>query len=183
MYENGPREGGENPRRARLLGFGRQHGGHALAFHRRGLFNFGEVGQLLQNRDDDPSPFVNVLQLPTPKEHVDQDLILVLKESPRLVNLGLDVVVAGLGAHADLFQLLLVWLALALVPLSRLLITELAVIQYLADRRPFQRCDFDQVQLRFCARSKAWAVGTTPNCSPLTPISRTGLMRICSLTL
>ena len=65
---------------------------------------------------------------------------LVLQEPPRLIDLRFDIVVAGLRAHTNLFQSLL--MGLSLVALARLLIAKFAVIQDFTDRRPFQRGDF-----------------------------------------
>ena len=59
-------------------------------------------------RVDDPPALLDVLQLAAAEQHVDQHLVLVLQELAGLVDLGVDVVVAGLGADADLLQLLLV---------------------------------------------------------------------------
>jgi len=70
----------------------------------------------------------------------------VLQEFAGLVDFHLDVVFAGLGADADLFQLLLMGFGLG--ALAGLLVTELAVIEDLADRWPFVRRDLDQVQVR-----------------------------------
>ena len=87
-----------------------------------------------------------MLQFAAAKEHVEQHLVLVLQELPGLVDLGLDVMLAGFGANADFLQLLLVRFVLG--AFSRLLITELAEVHDLADRRPFGRRDLDKVQVR-----------------------------------
>src|SRR5262249_14351569 len=73
----------------------------------------------------------------------DQDLVVVLQELARLVDLGVDVVLAGLGPDPDLLQLLLVDLA----ALARLLVTQLAVVEDLADRRALPPGYLDQVEV------------------------------------
>ena len=100
--------------------------------------------QFLQDGDNDAPSLVDVLQLPPAKQHIDHDLILVLQELARLVHLGLDIVIAGFGAHADFFQFLLMRPRLGL--LVGLLVAKLAVIQDLADRGCFRRRP-DQVEL------------------------------------
>src|SRR5205085_1067144 len=74
--------------------------------------------------------------------------VVVLQELPRLVDLGLDVVVACLGADPDLFHLLLADLA-PLVTLLRTLETHLPVVEDAADRGAFIRRHFDQVEASF----------------------------------
>src|SRR5437016_4196852 len=54
----------QGKKRASTLGRLRgEHGRHAPAFHRRGLLDLGDVGQLLENAVDDPAALLNVLQL------------------------------------------------------------------------------------------------------------------------
>src|SRR5262249_28824148 len=103
------------------------------------------VGQLLEDLVDDPLALLDVLQFAAAEQHVDQDLVVVLEELAGLVDLGLDVVVAGLGADADLFQLLLMDLVLA--ALARLLVTQLAVVEDLAHRRGLVGGDLDEVEV------------------------------------
>src|SRR5262249_37065113 len=105
-------------------GLGGEHGGHALAFPRPRLLDLGAVGQLLQHAGDDPLPLLDVLQLPPAEEHVQQHLVLVFEELAGLADLGVDVVFAGLGADADLLQLLLMDLGLVALLLG-LLVAEL----------------------------------------------------------
>src|SRR5262249_18711495 len=105
-----------------------------------------DVGQLLQDRVEDAPAFLLVLHLATAEEDVDQDLVVVLQELPRLVDLGLDVVLPRLGADADLLELLLPDLA-ALLALLRILETQLAVVEDAADRRPLIRRHLDQVEV------------------------------------
>src|SRR5262249_24768618 len=122
-----------------------EHGGHALAFHRRRLLDLGDVGELLEDAVDDAAALLDVLQLAAAEQDVDEDLVLVLQKPPRLVDLGVDVVLAGLGPDADLLDLLLVDLGLG--PLARLLVAELAVVEDLADGRPLLRRHLDEVQV------------------------------------
>jgi hypothetical protein len=146
IVENALR-GGQGKKTKLTPHLGGQHGRHAFAFHRRRLLDLGYVDQFLQDHIDDPSSLFDVLQLAASEQHVDQDLILVFEELACLVNLGVDVVVAGLGTDADFLQLLLVNFRLG--PLARLLVTEFAVVQNLANRRALGRSHFDEVEIRF----------------------------------
>jgi len=86
-----------------------------------------------------------VLELAAAEQHVKQDLILVQKEFAGLVDFCFDVVVARLGADADFLQLLLMDLG-ALFLLAGLLVAKLAVVQDLANGRPFEGGHLHQVQ-------------------------------------
>ena len=119
---------------------------HPLAFHRGVLLDLGHVLKGLEDLVHDPSALVDVGQLAAPEEDVDQDLILVLQELAGPLDLDLDVVVAGLGPHADFLDLDLVGLLLAGAFL--LLVLELAVVHDLADRRPFVGRDLDEVETK-----------------------------------
>lgn len=134
-------------RKSRYSGFWREHRGQAFAFHGRRLFNLRKIRQLFQDRDDNAPAFFNVLEFAAAEQHINENLVLVFQEFARLVNFGFDVVVAGFGANPDFLELLLVWLVLGF--LVRLLVTKLAVVHDLADRRPFGRGDLNQVELSF----------------------------------
>jgi hypothetical protein len=71
----------------------------------------------------------------------------VLQEFPRLVHLGVDVVLAGFGTNAYFLELLLVGPILGL--LVGLLIPKFAEVHDLADWWSFRGSDLDQVQLGF----------------------------------
>ena len=75
-----------------------------------------------------------MLHLAAPEQDGDLDLVVVFEELAGLGNLGVDVVLAGLGADADLLQLLLTDLA-TLVVLLRVFESQLAVVENLADGR------------------------------------------------
>src|SRR5947207_3367215 len=105
LYKNPPACAGE---KAQASGFRRQHGGHPFPLHRGWLLDLGNVGQLLQHGQDDSLPFVDVLQLAAAEQYVEQHLVVVFEELAGLVDLGFDVVLAGLGANANLLELLLV---------------------------------------------------------------------------
>ena len=127
------------------LHFRRQHGGHAFAFHRGWFLDFATVRQLLQHRNDNALSLVNVLQLPAAEQHIEQHFVFVLEELAGLVDFGIDVVVARLGADADFLQLLLMDLG-ALFLLAGLLVAKLPVVQDLANGRPFEGGHFNQVE-------------------------------------
>ncbi len=120
-------------------------------------------------------------QLAAAEEDVDQHLVLVLEELAGPLDLDLDVVVAGLGADADLLDLDLVLLLLARsassaeylnFPKSMILQTGGRSLGATSTRSsPASR-----------AASRALPVGMTPSITPSALITRTGEMRICSLT-
>src|SRR5262249_41160811 len=85
----GPRLGGEQD-------------AHPPPVHRRRSLPLAHVRQLPQARVEAPPAFLLVLHLPSAEEDVDQHLVVVLQELPRLVHLGFDVMLARLGADADL---------------------------------------------------------------------------------
>ncbi len=74
-------------------------------------------------------------------------LSLCCKKRARLIHLEADVVLARLGAHADLFDFALVRVPFGL-PLL-LLVLELAVVHDAAHRRPLIRCHFNEIQIGF----------------------------------
>ena len=94
--------------RRRLLR--REHGGHPPAFHRRRLLDLAHVGQLFQDRVDDPPALLDVLHLPAAELHPQEHLVAVFEELAGLVDPGVDVVGAGLGPDPKLLELLLVGL-------------------------------------------------------------------------
>src|SRR5262249_61253341 len=96
------------------------------------------VREFLKDHVEDAPAFLLVLHLATAEEDADQDLVVVLQELPRLVDPGLDVVVARLGTDPNLLQLLLAGLA-GLAALLRVLESELAVVEDFADRRALGR--------------------------------------------
>src|SRR5260370_21263328 len=128
--------------------FRRQHGGHALAFHAWGFFHLGQVHQLFQDAGHDAPAFFNVLQLAALEDHVDQDLVLVLQEFSGLVDLGLDVMVAGLGSHPDFLEFLVVRFGLVFLFLF-LQELELTEIHDLAHGRPLVGGYLDKIELGF----------------------------------
>src|SRR4051812_50977 len=103
LYKKVGRRGGG--KRCGLRGFWRQHRRHPFAFHRRRFLDLGQVSQFLQHTGDDSLALLNVLQLTAPEEDVDQHLVLVLEELAGLVDLGFDIVVAGLGADPNFLEL------------------------------------------------------------------------------
>ncbi len=84
---------------------------------------------------EDALALVDVLQLAATEQHVDQHLVVVFEELARLVDLRVHVVIACLGAHADLFQLLL--MDLGFVLFVGLLIAQFAIIEDFTDGRAF----------------------------------------------
>ncbi len=113
--------------------------------HRRRL----DLRDVLQLRDDvldHAAAFVDVGHFSAAEGDRYQDFVLVREELAGAVHLDLDVVVAGLGADADLFDLDLMPGALVL-PLL-LLVLELAVVHDAADGGPLSGRDFHQVQVQ-----------------------------------
>src|SRR5262249_40918235 len=125
----------------------RQHGRHAPAFHGWSFFDLGQVNQLFEDGLDNPLTFLDVLHLPAFEEHVHQYLVFVLEESPGLIDFGIDVVVARLGADADFLEFLLVRLVFVFLP--RLLVTELAEVHDLAHRWPLGGGNLHKIPIGF----------------------------------
>src|SRR5262249_48646742 len=114
---------------------GGKQGGHPPPVHRRRALQLAHVRQLLQDQVEDPPAFLLVLHFATTEQDGDQHLVLALEELPRLAHLGIDVVLARLGADADLLHFLLAELAALVALLLRTLETHLAVVEDAADRR------------------------------------------------
>ena len=109
---------------------------------RRGL-DLRHVRQLGQHFVDHLAAFLDVRHLPAAKHHRHDHLVLMGEKLAGLAHLDVNIVVARLGPDANLFDLDLMRVTLVL-PLL-LLILELAVVHYSADRRAFGRGHFDQV--------------------------------------
>src|SRR5262249_54660792 len=78
--------------------------GHFLPFHHRWPFQLPRVSQFLQDRIQPPSAFLLMLHLAAAEQDRDLALVVVFEELAGLGNLGVDVVLASLGADADLLQ-------------------------------------------------------------------------------
>jgi hypothetical protein len=89
---------------------------------------------------------VDVRQFTPPEHDRHDDLVLVHQERLRLIHLELDVVLAGLGAEADLLDLGVV--DVRLVVLLLLLVLELAEVHDPADGRLLVRRHLDEVEAR-----------------------------------
>jgi len=87
-----------------------------------------------------------MLQFAALEDNVHNHFVLVFQELACLVDLGLHIMVACLGTHAEFLKLLMMDFAFGTFP--RLLVAELAIIENLADRWFFGWCDFDQIQTR-----------------------------------
>src|SRR5262249_21963088 len=68
---------------------GRQQGGHPLAVHCRRALHLAHVREFLQDRVEDSPALLLVLHFATAEEDVDQNLVVVLQELPRLFDPGL----------------------------------------------------------------------------------------------
>jgi hypothetical protein len=73
----------------------------------------------------------------------------VVQEPPRLVELELDIVLAGLGPEADFFDLGLMRVRLAV--LLFLLVLEFAEVHDSANGRALVGRDFDEIQIRLAS--------------------------------
>ena len=127
-----------------------QHRDHSLAFHTRHLFDFADIDELLEDIVEDPFAFVDVLQLAATEEHVHQYLVVVFQEFACLVDLRVHVMIAGLGADADFFQLLL--MDLGFVLFVGLLIAQFAIVEDLTDGRALVRGDLNEVESRLAGQ-------------------------------
>ena len=109
-------------------------------------------------------------------------LSLWVRNLPGLVQLDLNVMLAGLRPHADFLELALVRVRPVLLLL--LLVLEFAVVHDAADWRPLIGGNFHEIQIGFArARVSASSVLMIPNNCPSAETTRTGEMRICSLIL
>lgn len=82
----------------------------------------------------------------TPAENdADFDFVAVLQKAARLLDLEVDVVVAGLGTQSNFLELRLVLLRVLRVSLF-LFVLELAVIHDSADGRTNIRRDFNEIE-------------------------------------
>src|SRR5262245_12614698 len=104
--------------------FWRDQGRHLFAFHARRAFNLAEISELFQHLLQDPPAFVDVLQVAVAELHLEEDLVVVFQELPRLADFRIEIVVAGVRTDANFLAFLLVLLSGRL--LLRLLIAEFA---------------------------------------------------------
>lgn len=111
---------------------------------RRRRFDTGDFRQLANDRIEQALPFVHVRQFAAAEDDRDQHLVAMFEELARLLDLDLDVVLAGLRPDADLFQPRLMHDCLMLA--LGLLVFEFAKIHHPHDRRLFVGRDFDQVE-------------------------------------
>ena len=115
------------------------------AVHFGGLLDLGDVFQasdeVVQNF---AAPFV-VSVLAAFELDVDLHFVLVFQKRPSLLDLEVDVVLAGLGSQPNFLELRLVRLGVVGV-LLLLLVLELSEVHDAADGRPLVGADFDQIQ-------------------------------------
>src|SRR5262245_18366785 len=94
-------------------------------------------------------------------------------------DLGVDVVVARLGADANLLQPLFADLR-RLVPLLQVVEAHIAIVEDLADRRALIGGHLHQVQAGLARPLQSLRCRHNAQWSPSAPTRRIGVMRICS---
>jgi len=119
---------------------------------RRCGFDLADVFEFFDNVIDDFPAFFNVREFSSAEDHGDHDLVFVGEEGPSLIDLEGDIVIASLRSNSDLLDLAVVRVAFG-QPLL-LLILEFAVVHDPANRRPFIRRDFDQIEFRLASARK-----------------------------
>lgn len=87
---------------------------HPSRLLRRITLDLAVLGQQLNDVVHHFSAFVNVGIFSTPEKYCDLNLVIVLQKANCLFNLKPDIVLAGFGADADLFELCLVRLVFSL---------------------------------------------------------------------
>ena len=116
---------------------------------RRSRFNLADIFEFFDDVIDDLPAFFDVREFSPAEDHRNHDLVLVREEGPSLVDLEGDVVIARLWSNTDFLDLAVVRMAFG-QPLL-LLVLKLAVIHDPANRRPFVRRDFDQIEFRLAS--------------------------------
>ena len=120
--------------------------------HLRRLLQLGEFFELFGEPLDQLVAFVDVGVFAAAEDHAKDHLVFLSEEFLRAIDLRHEVVVADLGAHAELFVLAVVRMAFVL-PLL-LLVFEFAVVHDPANGRLFLRCNFDEVEADFAGTCK-----------------------------
>jgi len=120
--------------------------------HLRRLLELGEFFQLLRESLDEFVAFVDVGVFAAAEDDAEDHLVLLGQEFFGAVDLGHQVVVADLRAHAEFFVLAVVRVAFVL-PLL-LLVLEFAVIHDAANGRLLLGRDFNEVEADFAGTRK-----------------------------
>ncbi len=115
---------------------------------------------MFNDRPHDPLSFINVGQFATPEHDRHDDLVFVLQESLRLVDLEIDVVLAGLGTESYFLDFRLV--DVGAMEFLFLLILELAEVHDPADGRFLVRGNLDQIKPSLPSASQRLVGGDDP---------------------
>lgn len=108
--------------------------------------DLGNVVQAVNETVQDPTSLLHMRQLPAPEDDRDRDLVLMLEELTRVVDLEVNIVLAGLGANTYFLSATVMGVCPVLILPLLLLVLELAMIHNPADRGPLRRGHFNQVQ-------------------------------------
>ena len=125
---------------------GQDHGHHAPFEHRRAL-DRGHILQLHDHLLQQLAPQVGMGHLATTEHHGNLDLVPLAEELLDLADLDGQIVIVGLGAHADLFELRCLLALAGFVFLLLLLVLEPAIVHKTADRGNRHGRDFDQIEV------------------------------------
>ncbi len=101
---------------------------HDPAFHGRIPLNLAVMLSIDNELFQDFFPQINMLHLPAPEKHGDLNLILLLEEFKRVLQLGLVIMLVDIGLNPDLFQVDLPLVLLGFPLLLFLVILEFAEV-------------------------------------------------------
>ena len=130
---------------------------HALAFQLGHLFEFAVLFDGLREFEEDEFALVLIDDGSSLEEDADLHLAALFQEADGVVGLELEVVVVGLGAHADLLDDDFDRLGLLFLLLTLLLVKELLVVHHLADGRSGLRGDLHQIEVHTFGYSEGLA--------------------------
>lgn len=130
---------------ARSLAGGKDHG-HAVAIHLRSDLDLGDIGEVRDHPIEVLARDIGVAPLAAAEENGHKDLVVLLEDLARLLELGQEVMVAGLRAKAQLLCLDLNLLLAVLFFFALLLVLEAAKVHDATDRRPRFGSHFDEIK-------------------------------------
>lgn len=125
---------------------------HAAAFHAGGLLHHGDVVERVQDLLQHFASAVVMGVFASAEDDVELDLVAAGEKAAGALDLDVDVVLAGFGAEAELFELRAMSLGAsgALLPL----IADLAVVHDAADGRPGVGSDLDEIESGFAGQGQ-----------------------------
>lgn len=147
------------------LSLGRKHHIHAARslFDSGGLLDLGYICQFFAQLLQQLPPNLRIASLPPTEAHAKPHFGSITQKLADSLGLESEVVLAGLGAHADLFDLDLPLGLTRLLLLLGFLVDVLAIIEEATDGRLGRWCDFDQIQVTFSGNLQSLQGGNNPH--------------------